>query len=124
MKRKSVYIASIVLVSVGIAGFASAERTPHKGRIPERAFVNGGVRAELVPDFIVAYGQDGEVVGYVRKNDVFETEGRHHEGSILVLDESLSRPVGRMVPGRGFVPTGVPDSQAHLYAPNAEDNED
>jgi hypothetical protein len=104
--KKASLVASSVLVAVGIVGFASAEPSRTKGNIPEHAFVNGAVREDLVPDYVVAYDRQGEVAGYVSKADLFEGGGRHRDTSIIVLDETLKRPVGRMVPGEGFVPFG------------------
>lgn len=85
-----------------------------KGRIPQTAFhADGHIDRDKVPDFVVAYGRDGSEVGYVRKDDILPLQPRGpSEGAtkVPVFDETLQRVVGAMVPGRGFVATGVNES--------------
>ncbi|MEY4512895.1 MAG: hypothetical protein RLZZ450_5017 [Pseudomonadota bacterium] len=111
-------VASCLLVAIGLAGFALAKpKSPTKGRVPPEAFKNGEIRPELVPDFIMAYNREGEIAGYVSKVDVFR-EG--NDEPYVVVDESLTKPVGRMVPGRGFVPIGVPETSVPMLPPGTE----
>jgi hypothetical protein len=112
-KQKIFYVASLLLIVVGIAGFASAHPNLTKGRIPDEAFGKDGIRAELAPDFIPALDREGNEVGYVSKVDVFDEKAGDRK--ILVVDETLSRPIGHMVPGRGFVRFGVAEESVPKF---------
>lgn len=119
MPNRKIYATSLALVVLGTLGFgfALADAPPTKGRIPEQAFEKTRVNLKLVPDHIVAYARDGEVAGYIRRAELFDDDGVRRPGRLLVLDETLSRPVGHMVPGRGFVPIGMPDEAVPAFAP-------
>jgi len=118
------YLAASLLTAVGIVSFAAAEAAPSsKGSIPSDAFSGNSIKIEKVPDFIVAYNRSGEVAGYVKKEDLFDKDGKHHERPIIVLDETLTRPKGRMVPGRGFVSLGVRDDDVPKFETIDEDEE-
>ena len=74
---------------------------PTKGPIPDDAYsANGRVIFENVPDFVTALGgKKGGPVGWVSRYDLLcgaET--------IDVLDDSLTKVIGQMVPNKGFVP--------------------
>ena len=103
------YFISIALIGLGVLGFASADARPTKGFIPEEAFEPSRINLDLVPDYVAAYARSGEVAGYIRKDQLFNASGHRRRGRLLVLDESLTRPAGHMVPGRGFVPLGAPE---------------
>jgi hypothetical protein len=108
-KPNILYGVSLLLAAVGIAGFASANPGPTKGQMPDEAFENGTIRADLAPDFIATLDRDGKPVGYVSKVElVGEKAG---DGKLVVWDDALTRPVGHLVPGRGFVPFGVAEEQ-------------
>jgi hypothetical protein len=115
-------VASCLLVAIGIAGFALAKpKSPTKGRIPEEAWKeDGALDPALVPDFIVAYDRQGGIAGYVRKVDMFLEE---NDEPYVVVDESLTKVVGRMVAGRGFVPVGVPETSVPMLPPGEEIDE-
>jgi hypothetical protein len=110
MSNKIVRAITLVSLIMGSAGFAVAQsratHAPTKGRIPAEAFQNGTLNADLVPDYVVAYGHDGEIVGYVRKGDLLSLPKGAVPVNVEVVDEALARTVGRMVPGRGFVASG------------------
>ena len=109
MKTSTLKMIVVIGIAVGIAGFAAAEnRQPTKGYIPDEAFGAKSIKVELVPDYIVAYARNGDVAGYVRKTDYFVPAGQR-SNRVEVVDETLSRTVGHMVRGRGFVPLGTPD---------------
>lgn len=75
---------------------------PTKGPIPPEAQQPGGrgLNWELVPDFVTALARDGSNAGYVRKLDLMDPGCE----TKTVVDETLTRVVGHMVPGGGFVP--------------------
>jgi len=103
-------------VIVGLLGFASADAPAVKGRIPDEAFGPAGVKLSSVPDYIVAYDRQGEVAGYVAKIELFDDKGaRRPDRRLTVWDEALKRPVGAMVPDRGFVPVGARDESVPKF---------
>lgn len=118
-KRNACYCLSGLLVAMGIVAFASADAPPTKGRIPDEAFANNSVQLDLVPDYVGALTRDGQLAGYVRKTDIFGREGLASEAPILVVDETLTKPVGRMVPDRGFVPLGTPEESVPRFVTEA-----
>ena len=77
---------------------------PTKGPIPEEAFSAPGDSAQFfdeVPDFVTTLGgKKGEPVGYVSRYDLL----CGHPDTMNVLDDSLTKVVGQMVAGVGFVP--------------------
>lgn len=75
--------------------------TPTKGPIPPEAHLPGGRGLDwtLVPDFVGAWAPDGSLAGYVRKQDLMDPGCE----TKTVVDETLTRVVGHMVPGVGFV---------------------
>jgi len=64
---------------------------------------NGGIDPSAMPDFIAVAGRDGGIVGYVRKEAALSTGDQ----SWPVYGDDLRTVVGRLVPGKGFVPVGV-----------------
>jgi len=102
-----VALAAVAATVVPVLRSAGAESAPTRGRIPESSFRAGLTRAN-VPDFIVAYGRDGDPAGYVRADDMFPQDGKPPaaSGVIVVVDDTLTRVVGHMYPGKGFVPAG------------------
>ena len=81
--------------------------------IPDDAFnSDGSLDSAKVPDYIPALDQQGNVVGYVSKQDAVPSQpvGSPRTGErnkpVPVLDNSLSNVVGYMYPGRGYVPIG------------------
>lgn len=105
-------IIGMFLAGTGVAISTAAESpsTPTKGPVPDSAFgEEGGVDVAQVPDYVPALGQEGKVVGYVAKTDIMPSPdgltGPTDE-AIPVLDDTLTKIVGHMYPGRGFVPIG------------------
>jgi hypothetical protein len=109
-----------LVIAIGFAmsmGMISAmsTHTPTKGPIPNSAFLaSGGIDASVVPDFIPAYGRDGETIaGYVPKEFVLGTAettlttDRRVESDWPIFASDLKTLVGYMVPDKGFVPLGV-----------------
>ncbi len=101
-------------LSVVVTGAAAANRTLTKGSIPDAAFQAGaGLDARLVPDFVSASDQSGNIVGYVPKAyltgqaGLVLSQGRPASPNIPVYAADLKTLVGYMVPGKGFVPLGV-----------------
>src|SRR4051812_14833828 len=70
-----VALAAVAATVVPVLRSAGAESAPTRGRIPESSFRAGLTRAN-VPDFIVAYGRDGDPAGYVRADDMFPQDGK------------------------------------------------
>ena len=79
-----------------------AWRAPTKGRIPPNASAaDGSSYIALWPDFVGAYGTDGETIaGYIAKADLLAPR----DGPLPVYGEDLTTLVGYQVPERGFVP--------------------
>lgn len=101
-------------LSIGIITVVSADPVVTKGPIPDAAFrVNGDLDARLVPDFVPAYGRDGETIaGYIAKADILHRNIPAVSETVPVLPamavygEDLVTVVGHMVPGKGYVPLG------------------
>jgi hypothetical protein len=103
------FATAVVLTPVAVS-FATSSG-PSKGPIPDAAFVPGQpIDKDQVPDFIPALDQAGIEVGYVDKNLAIP-EGAQigQDRDIPVYASDLKTVVGRMVPGKGFVPVGKPD---------------
>jgi hypothetical protein len=113
MKNRIAAIVCAASIAIGIAGFAVAQnRPPTKGHIPDEAFRGKDRALDLarVPDYVVVYDRNGDVAGYLSKAEFFVPAHKRSD-HIKVVDESLSRTVGRFVKGRGFVPLGTPDEE-------------
>lgn len=110
-RRVGLLLASLVVV-VGIVVVlnpaADSALSPSVGRVPESAFTPNGIDIAQVPDYVPALDQQGDVAGYVRKEDILPTDTNvaPSDGPVPVVDRSLERVVGHMHPGRGFVPLG------------------
>jgi len=105
---------SVCAALVGFAGFAAAKSpAPTKGRIPNEAYEGSDINIDKVPDYIVAYSRDGSECGYVHKRDLFAelSPAGVSERRLVVVDDTLTKVVGHMVSGRGFVPLGKSDDQ-------------
>lgn len=95
--------AFIVLAAALVAACAAIPAT--KGTMPPPD-ANGWVDPSLVPDFVMVAGPDGNTVGYAKKEAVFDLRR-----AWPVYGDDLRTIVGQLVPGLGFVPSGVdPDS--------------
>lgn len=105
-------VAAGVLTPVAIASATSAPTVHSKGPIPESAWgANGQLDMSKVPDFIPALDQAGALVGYIDKKLAMPPDGnRPPPAAIPVYASDLKSVVGRMVPGKGFVAAGKPDS--------------
>jgi hypothetical protein len=118
MKTSTLKIIIVTSMALGTVGFAAAQkREPTRGIIPNDATTGGGVDLDKVPDYIVAYGRDGQVAGYVAKADVF---GVDHQPRLVVVDDTLKRVVGHMVVNRGFVPIGTDDDAIPTFEESTE----
>jgi hypothetical protein len=98
-KRLSAVLLLTIAVAVGAC--TSLPRTGTKGTMPPPG-QDGTVDPSAMPDFIAVAGDVGQV-GWVEKAAV--TDGS--DQSWPVYADDLRTVVGHMVPGRGFVPTGV-----------------
>lgn len=115
-KRRGFLAVAVLVVTtvVGISLAATSDPLPTKGSIPEDAWLeDGSVDLAQLPDFIVALDGDGNAVGYVERSTLFPDDPTEEplDGPNPVVDESLQRVIGHMVPGRGFVPVGTPFDQ-------------
>jgi hypothetical protein len=100
-------LSAVLFGVVALFAVAASAARPSVGRIPEAAFKPDGIDASQVPHYVPALDRQGNVAGYVQKEDILPQKGRRQaDGPILVVDESLERIVGHMHPGRGFVPLG------------------
>lgn len=81
-----------------------------KGTLPPPG-PNGQVDPSALPDFISVAGAYGGIVGYVRNEAVLPPAspgvGRPPELAWPVYADDLTTVVGHLVPGKGFVPSGV-----------------
>ncbi len=124
MANRSIKAVIVVSVAVGLAGFVAAQSPPPtKGYIPSEAFEDGRVDLDEVPDYVVVYARNGETAGYIAKTDFFVSAGPP-PGRVAVVDESLSRVIGDMVAGRGFVPLGTPDEEIPTFEASAKQAKD
>lgn len=97
-------VAGFILSATAIS-VAAAQYAPAKGPIPDAAVrSNGEIVDGLVPDYVSVVDRNGEIAGYVRKELVIGDPG---DAPWPVFAADLKTLVGRMVPGRGFVPLGV-----------------
>lgn len=127
-QTSTVNLPSSPAAPVGGAGDSSATTTA--GSVPSSALQSGGgVDLSKVPAFVSALGQDGQVVGYVPKSQLFPASPNQSvQASPLLPGESYSAPtaadmtasnakliytvygpdlttvVGHMYPVVGFVP--------------------
>jgi len=136
-------VLGLALSVATVAGFTGAGAraatipAPTVGRIPNSAWgPNGQIDLALVPDYIPATGNKGQVVGYVSKADLFPTSGAnssrpasqdesgglsHYQAPtaadqaaqsaklvVTVYASNLTTVVGHMYPGVGFVAEGQP----------------
>ncbi|HEU4604456.1 MAG TPA: hypothetical protein VFS24_20955, partial [Steroidobacteraceae bacterium] len=70
MKNTTLITIVVTGVAIGVVGFATAQsRQPTKGYVPDKAFENGRINIDDVPDYFIAYARNGEVAGYIRKGD-------------------------------------------------------
>src|SRR5436190_265236 len=115
MAKRLLHPLVALSLAVGVVGFAAAAyQKPTKGRIPDSAFESGGLNLDDVPDYFPVTARDGGFAGYIRKADCFPASGLRPE-RVEVFDDTLSKVVGHMVGGRGFVPSGASDSDIPKY---------
>jgi hypothetical protein len=97
-------VGMVVLVGTAVA----VDREMTKGRIPSGAFRSDGtVDPNQVPDFVPALGRDGEVVGYVTRQDLGLDDNTGEAQVMAVYGDDLSTVIGHMVAGVGYVPLGT-----------------
>lgn len=79
------------------------------GGIPDEAFLdNGMVDVSQLPDFIGVSGPNGDTVGYVASDSLFDANGVDQSStSILTVVDEAGDVVGHLYPGRGFIEVGV-----------------
>jgi hypothetical protein len=108
MKEDRKAISRITLAAVVAAAFlAACLPSASKGTMPPPG-PDGRVNASFAPDFIAIAGRDGSIVGYVPKEAMLAPAvGGPVDAQEPVYGEDLYTVVGQMVPGKGFVPTGV-----------------
>lgn len=134
MRTRSLIIAAGFAIAATIAASAAAaqEGSPTFGIMPDDAFIQPpagrsqtmlpgmnpyGIDMSRVPDFVETTDQAGDLVGYVKKTELFPTTPDGKVGLVPSVQKVYSRDgktvVGSMYPGRGFVragqrPEGVP----------------
>ena len=100
----------LVIALLGGAVLAACSPFASKGTMPPPG-PNGVLDASVAPDFIAVAGRDAGIAGYARKEDVLGPG----DAPFAVYGEDLRTVVGRMVPGKGFIPAGVaPDTVPSL----------
>lgn len=113
MNRRYVALVTVVAIAGALyllGGVASSEPQPTKGSIPSEAWQeDGSIDLSKLPDYIGVLDRQGEIAGYVERSALFPDDPSRapQDGEIPVVDESLERLVGHMVPGYGFVPLGT-----------------
>lgn len=107
------------VIAAVISGNFAAPSRPHLestddgityGRVPDTAFVEGGLDRSKAPDFIEVATDDGVgSLGYVKLSDVEPTDNTHPADVIEVYGDDLRTIIGHMYASRGFVPLGSLD---------------
>jgi hypothetical protein len=117
-RRVVLGILAVGALTLGIVGGTMAmghAEGATKGRVPQSAFTpNGAVDTSQVPDYVSVEDKTGTVVGYAPKDDLFPTPGQPISADqrvIPVYDSSLSKIIGHVYPGVGYVPHGEPVPQ-------------
>lgn len=105
-----------VLGSAGLIQNVASHSHPTMGRVPNSAFSSGTLNPNVMPDFVPASNHSGKIVGYVRKTDIVPGHSSASPnglapspasmGPIPVYNKALTKIVGHMYPGVGFVPIG------------------
>ena len=96
----------LVVISLALGACSALPRTGTKGTMPPPG-PNGAVDPSAMPDFIAVAGDVGRV-GWVEKAAVTDVSDR----TWPVYGDDLRTVVGHLVPGKGFVPTGVDPNAA------------
>lgn len=111
MTKTLMKLTIVCCLILGVGGFATAASPKsNKGRVPESAFDSGSLNLADVPEYVVVCTRDGEPAGYIRRDDFF-VSAQARRKRIDVVDDTLTRVVGHMVSGRGFVPNGKADEE-------------
>lgn len=116
-------VASGTTDITGSTATRGPSQTPTFGSIPPEAMPPGGgdVNLGLVPDYVSVAAQDSdEIIGYIRKEDLFPTDEQLQErgpsspeeaaahGGVFVdvynVYDTNERVIGHWVSGAGFVP--------------------
>ena len=142
LKGSALGLSAVGLVVAAWAIFfssASGSSTPSVGPVPSNAFAsNGRVDLSKVPDYVPDLNQQGAVIGYSPKTDLFppttvppaasqspaepyraptaaDQAAVEARSIVPVYGSDLQTLVGHMYPGKGFVPLGEsPDSVPNL----------
>lgn len=103
----------MTLVVALLASVMASACTPaaSKGTMPPPG-PDGIVDASAAPDFVAVAGRNGGIAGYARKEDVLGPRA----AAVPVYGDDLRTVIGQMVPGRGFVPTGIDPSTVPTLA--------
>ncbi len=106
----------VVFGSFGMAENVASHSHPTMGPVPNSAFNGGQLNPNVMPDFVPASSHSGQIVGYVRKTDILPSHSSGSPngiapspaslGAIPVYNKALTKIVGHMYPGVGFVPIG------------------
>lgn len=103
------------LTAAGAVGLAAAAQSsdaspdraaPTSGTVPDAAFSRdgSGLDMERVPELIAVSGQEGDTVGYLKKSDLYPTDGSQPLEILPVWDESGTELLGHTYPnGVGFM---------------------
>jgi hypothetical protein len=114
-RRSSRVVAAVVAAAAALValayetGTSGSSESPTIGSIPSSAFTNDGLDGSKMPDFVGVLDRSGNVAGYVSKEDLLPPEpgtAAPIDAPLPVVDESLTRVVGHLYPGRGFVAVG------------------
>ncbi len=113
-RNGTAFYATAIGLLVSLIILVGCSPTTTKGTVPPPG-PGGLIDSSGAPDFIAVAGRDGGIVGYAPKELLLPqpslTVGRPGEFDIPVYGEDLRTLVGRLVPGKGYVPLGVdPDT--------------
>ena len=125
MRVRGLIVATgLVMAATFASAAAGQDEQPSFGRMPEDAFQRSavgprgagdpgdvpGIDMNRVPDFVETIDRDGNLVGYVKKDELFPTargDTRAFVSPIQPVYASDGKTrVGAMYPGRGFVRAG------------------
>lgn len=105
-----VFAGAAIAVTMAATVPLRADAAPTFGTIPDslldptRNLLSDPIRDGELPDYIVVWGRDGTLAGYVSSEDAFGEDGSGREGNLPVVSRDLDL-VGFLTPN-GFLGTG------------------
>lgn len=116
MKRRILLIAAVIVGGIGVTQAVGAQGVggPSIGPVPDTG--DGALTAKVLPDLIPLVDTDGDVIGYLRSDELF-VDVLHPEREFVatgVYEADGETLIGYEVPGEGFVATTKPRETSRL----------